>query len=168
MYANITNRRRFRRENGSVFIISVPALATMLGFSQQARRDPEAGGVLLGRYLLGNPHVVVDEVTVPMEGDRRSRTEFHRGQQAHQQVIDVRWAASRGTCQYLGEWHTHPENEPHPSSIDKSDWRRHLAHDTYDAVSLFFIIVGITELRVWEGARKGALWQLIEERRQDP
>ncbi len=167
MHADVTDRRRFRRENGSVFIIGTSAMTAMLGFRQQTRRATEAGGVLLGRHLLQAAHVVVDEVTIPMVGDRRWRTGFWRERPAHQGVIDERWVESRGTCQYLGEWHTHPEAVPHPSSVDRCDWLRRLAQDTYETISLFFIIVGTAKLCVWEGTREGTLQQLIEERRQD-
>lgn len=166
MQATMTERRRFRRADGSVLLIDAAPLATMLGYRQTTRRDPEAGGVLLGRYLLDAPHVVVDEVTVPMQGDRRWFTVFHRGRAAHQKIIDERWRASGGTCQYLGEWHTHPEGIPHASLVDECDWRRRLRNDTFDSDSLFFIIVGTDAVRAWEGTRKGRLHLLKEETEQ--
>jgi len=166
MYASVTERRRFRRADGSVLLIDTEPLAVMLGYRQTARRDPEAGGVLLGRYLQEAPHVVVDEVTVPMQGDRRRFTAFRRGRAQHQQIIDERWGASGGTCQYLGEWHTHPEGVPHASLVDECDWRRRLRNDTFDSDSLFFIIVGIDAVRAWEGTRSGRLHLLKEETEQ--
>lgn len=129
------------------------ALSQVLAFRQIRSSHTEAGGVLLGRYILGCQDRVVDEVTVPMRGDRRMRLAFHRSPERHQEVIDSRWAASRGTCQYLGEWHTHPEFSPTPSSTDLSDWRRRLRADQFDGDSLLFVIVGIREVRAWEGFR---------------
>lgn len=166
MQAIMTERRRFRRADGSVLLIDAEPLATMLGYRQTTRRDPEAGGVVLGRYLRDAPHVVVDEVTVPMKGDRRWLTVFHRGRAEHQKIIDERWRASGGTCQYLGEWHTHPESVPHASQVDECDWRRRLRNDTFDSDSLFFIIVGMDAVRAWEGTRKGRLHLLKEETEQ--
>ncbi|HEU4412850.1 MAG TPA: Mov34/MPN/PAD-1 family protein [Polyangiaceae bacterium] len=163
----MTERRRFRRENGLKFIVNASTLVVMLSYRQRTKRDTEAGGVLLGRELLDAPHIIVDEVTVPMKGDRRWLKGFWRAQPEHQRIIDERWAASGGTCKYLGEWHTHPESVPHASLIDRLDWRRRLAYDTYDVPSLFFVIVGTTELRAWEGTREGKLTQLTEEPRQD-
>lgn len=156
-------RLRFRRPDGTTLLIDEGALATMLRYRQTKRRDPEAGGVLLGRHLLDAPHIVVDEVTVPTKGDCRLATFFRRGRAAHQRVIDERWAASRGTCQYLGEWHTHPEPVPHASSVDMADWRRRLRTDVVDGDALVFLIVGTEAIRAWEGARTtGTLIPLIE------
>lgn len=159
----MTTRLRFRRPDGTTLLLGEGALATMLRYRQTKRRDPEAGGVLLGRHILDVPHVVVDEVTVPTKGDRRLLTFFRRGRDAHQRVIDERWAASRGTCQYLGEWHTHPEPVPHASSVDVADWRRRLRSDVFDGDALVFLIVGTEAIRVWEGERAtGALIPLTE------
>lgn len=149
----VTARLRFRRPDGTALVVGADALAAMLRYRQAGRRDPEAGGVLLGRHLLGTAHVVVDEVTVPTKGDRRLWTFFRRGRDAHQRVIDERWAASRGTCQYLGEWHTHPEPVPHASPVDTADWRRRLRADVFDGDALFFLIVGTEAVRAWEGSR---------------
>ncbi|NMO18772.1 hypothetical protein HPC49_14015 [Pyxidicoccus fallax] len=138
------------------------ALSQMLAFRQTRTCHPEAGGVLLGRYIVGCRDVVVDEVTIPMAGDWRLPFFFRRSHSRHQQVIDARWAASRGTCQYLGEWHTHPEPIPGPSSTDIADWRRRLRTDRFDGDSLLFIIVGIREVRVWEGSRGDRAFTLLQ------
>lgn len=144
----------FHRLDGSGVKVGPVALSRMLVFQQTGSSHTEAGGILLGRYIAGCRDVVVDEVTSPMEGDRRTRFAFHRSPARHQAVIDSRWAASRGTCQYLGEWHTHPELSPTPSSVDLSDWRRRLRADRFDGDALLFVIVGICEVRIWEGSRR--------------
>jgi integrative and conjugative element protein (TIGR02256 family) len=125
----------------------------MLRFRQSRRRDPESGGVLLGRHLHEDGHVVVDAVTTPMRGDRATRHSFHRSHAPHQRAIDEAWERSKGSCVYLGEWHTHPEPDPHPSTIDLDDWRRRLREDDVEAPYLFFVIVGQTRISAWEGSR---------------
>jgi len=142
----------FLRPDGARFEVSIAAWQTMQGFIQQASDATEAGGVLLGRHLRDGSAIIVDAVTVPVDGDRRARTRFHRAQRRHQAAIDAAWAASARTCTYLGEWHTHPEPIPTPSSVDWADWRRRLLHDRYTE-PLFFIIVGTTATRAWEGRR---------------
>jgi integrative and conjugative element protein (TIGR02256 family) len=120
----------------------------------QLRRDaPEAGGVLLGRYIAGTADVVVDAVTEPMAGDRRSRARFFRHRRGHQLAMDAAWSESGRTCAWLGEWHTHPEPDPSPSFVDRIDWRRKLTVDRYEE-ALFFLVAGTDRLRVWEGARR--------------
>jgi integrative and conjugative element protein (TIGR02256 family) len=143
----------FRRQDGSGVKLSSEALSEMRAFRQTRANHTEAGGILLGRYIVGCRDVVIDEITIPMQGDKRMRLAFRRSPERHQEVIDSRWEASRGTCQYLGEWHTHPELSPTPSSTDLSDWRRRLRADQFAGDSLLFIIMGIREVRVWEGSR---------------
>ncbi|WP_158629217.1 MULTISPECIES: Mov34/MPN/PAD-1 family protein [unclassified Corallococcus] len=143
--------------------LSPVALSQMNSFRQTRLWHREAGGVLLGRYIMGCRDVVVDEVTIPMTGDWRLPFSFRRSRSRHQQVINARWAVSRGTCQYLGEWHTHPEPIPNPSSIDIADWRRRLRMDRFDGNSLLFIVVGIREVRVWEGTRQGQVLSMLQQ-----
>ncbi len=143
----------FLRADGTQFKLGPEALGALTQARQRRAHDSERGGVLLGRHLRDEQHVIVDEVTLPKRFDLATRTTFRRAQAPHQRVIDERWEGSAGTCVYLGEWHTHPESTPRPSSIDVDDWRRRLRTDTYDASGLFFIIVGTRDLCVWEGRK---------------
>ena len=143
----------FHRAGGGLVKVAPAALAQLLLFRQLEPDSTEAGGVLLGRHIVGCRDMVIDEVTVPMQEDRRLRLAFHRSQTGHQKVIDARWLDSEGTCHYLGEWHTHPETAPTPSSVDLADWRRRLSVDQFEGDSLLFLIVGTRELRAWEGLR---------------
>jgi integrative and conjugative element protein (TIGR02256 family) len=143
----------YRRRDGSAVKLSEEALLKMFVFRQIGPNDTEAGGVLLGRFIIGSRDVVVDDVTVPMPGDARRRFEFRRSKRKHQAIIDRCWRTSGGTCLYLGEWHTHPEPSPSPSPIDLSDWLRRLREDRFDAGGLFFFIVGTVEVGGWEAVR---------------
>lgn len=140
----------FSRYNGGRIKVTAAVLHVMQSYAQHGRRATEAGGVLLGRYLQGSADVVIDAVTVPMPGDKRSRYSFYRAKTRHQAAIDAAWQASGGTCTYLGEWHTHPETHPSPSGIDSTDWQRRLRTDDYHD-ELFFLIVGTVEIRAWSG-----------------
>jgi integrative and conjugative element protein (TIGR02256 family) len=113
---------------------------------------PEAGGVLLGRHLLGTSDILVDRVTEPLPGDQQSRFRFFRARRRHQMVIDRAWQESAGTQTYLGEWHTHPERVPAPSLSDRLGWHRKLLTDRFSDV-MFFVIMGTQETSVWEGRR---------------
>lgn len=109
---------------------------------------------MLGRYIIDSQDVVIDKISFPMPGDRATRITFFRKKKAHQEIIDREWDASRHTCTYLGEWHTHPESYPSPSSIDDTNWKRKLKDDIVNSDSLIFLIVGTSEMRIWEGHRR--------------
>lgn len=147
------DRLTFERLDGGHFQIGSAALAVLREYVQDAADKPEAGGVLLGRHLLDEPDIIVDQVTAPLPGDRRSRTRFFRARRRHQERIDRAWQESDGTCTYLGEWHTHPEPYPTPSAIDWLNWEYKLWVDRFSE-PIFFVIVGIQEIRAWEGYRR--------------
>ncbi|GAX38908.1 hypothetical protein NIES3585_49600 [Nodularia sp. NIES-3585] len=135
----------------------------MLAFVQHTRCKPEAGGVLIGRFIRDSADIVIDEVTVPMSGDRKRRFNFWRSRQPHQQVLDKSWLESGGTSTYLGEWHTHPENIPVPSDTDIKNWQDRLKKDIFNGDTLFFIIIGIKILRVWDGSKTTLVFRLLND-----
>jgi integrative and conjugative element protein (TIGR02256 family) len=59
-------------------------------------------------------------------------------------VIEA-WIRTSGTLDYLGEWHTHPEDTPRPSSIDRQQW--HTVCDS-TTVAIAFVIVGRADCSV--------------------
>ena len=141
----------FMRRGNGLFKLSAGVVGEMDRYVQNKQRAMEAGGVILGRHILGGEDIVADLVTVPASEDRRSRHGFIRAREEHQAVIDSVWQESKRTCTYLGEWHTHPEHVPSPSGVDRSDWHRKLKEDQFYGGALFFVIVGIRETVVWEG-----------------
>lgn len=137
------------------------ALLGMKDFIQNDPMKKEAGGVLLGRFLIGNNDVIVDHITIPMAGDKRSRLGFFRSKSAHQKRISEAWASTRGTCNYLGEWHTHPEDDPYPSAHDFANWKNKLNRDKFDSDFLFFIIVGTVQVNIWKGRRDNGQFEKL-------
>jgi len=137
---------------GSTLHIAPEVLATMWAFSQLGLRDPESGGILIGHRPVGGTDIVLDRLTTPQPGDRQTRTRFRRGRARHQALLDAHWRESGHTRTYLGEWHTHPEDDPSPSELDERNWRCSLRAPAQQAMGLLFIIVGRQTTRVWFGA----------------
>lgn len=140
-------------------IIVAHALCQMQAFAQHHVGDREAGGVLLGRHLLDSRDVVVDEVSTPQSGDRRSRYGFFRSSK-HELLARKRWLEESSTLAYLGLWHTHPERDPTPSTVDQHDWQQAVANDTYEGDRLFFPIMGTYCIRIWTLNRRGTYREL--------
>ncbi|WP_327258717.1 MULTISPECIES: Mov34/MPN/PAD-1 family protein [unclassified Salmonella] len=99
----------------------------------------EAGGILLGS--VHGAHMIIEEATAPTEHDKRFRCLFERMPFGHESIALARWTASNGTIRYLGEWHTHPEDHPHPSGLDRSEWNR-LSAKRRDKRPMVAVIVG--------------------------
>lgn len=105
----------------------------------------EAGGLLLGS--VHGAHMLVIEATGPSEWDHRYRFMFERQVSHHRDIAESRWMESNGIVRYLGEWHTHPEDHPKPSEIDKTEWYT-LSTKRLDKRPLLSVIVGRQDLYV--------------------
>lgn len=144
----------FTKSNKGILKLSKNVISSMNEFVQDEKFKDEAGGVLLGRFILNTKDIIVDKVTTPLYGDLRGRYQYIREADNHQKLIIDAWNKSAGTCNYLGEWHTHPENYPNPSSQDLKNWKEILNTRTFSSQYLYFVIVGIEEVRVWEGYKR--------------
>ncbi|BCM09623.1 hypothetical protein MAFF241647_39800 (plasmid) [Ralstonia solanacearum] len=96
-------------------------------------------------------HLHVSMMTTPQPGDIQHRYGFQRQAQKHQNIALEQWKAERETMDYIGEWHTHPESEPTPSSIDKREWRRICNARNEPMV---FLIAGTRNV-LWIGVGRG-------------
>ncbi|MFO1077930.1 MAG: Mov34/MPN/PAD-1 family protein [Planctomycetota bacterium] len=141
---------RFKRIGGGLVELAATAIAAMQNHRQLDPGAAEAGGVLLGRLIRDSMDVVVDRVSLPSPSDKRSRFRFFRAAKPAQGVVDAAWRASSGTSIYLGEWHTHAEGDPGPSTTDRRDWRRIMKWARFEQDALFFVIVGTSRIGVWE------------------
>jgi integrative and conjugative element protein (TIGR02256 family) len=147
----------FVRGNGGLVAFSDQAISVFGQYVQRRARDREAGGVLLGRRVIQSNDVVIDEATEPAPDDSRARFRFFRRAEPAQKAVDRVWANSDGTVNYLGEWHSHPEDVPTPSGLDLSSWRETLVQARFEQDFLLFVIVGRTATKVWELSSDGSL-----------
>ncbi len=136
------------------FKLSHSVVQQMRLYVQDSPSKREAGGILLGRFICHCADVVVDQITIPVTGDKRERSYFYRSARYHQKEIDNAWLLSSGTCNYLGEWHTHAEADPSPSALDFSEWHRKLSSDQFDSEVLYFVIMGAKQINAWQGHKK--------------
>jgi integrative and conjugative element protein (TIGR02256 family) len=139
----------FLRKEGTLVKIDSKPLAIMKRYRQLKEKDEEAGGILIGRMIENSSDVIVDGITVPSALDRWSRFSFFRSKSV-QKIIDIKWTTSQHTQNYLGEWHTHPEPYPLPSSKDLRNWQNILNKGVFDQDFLIFVIVGQLTISVWE------------------
>lgn len=141
---------------GGQVLIEAAVLITVSRYRQNAPQKTEAGGILLGQRR--GKHVHVIEATKPAHTDRRTRMRFDRASATHQEIATARWHASGGTIDYIGEWHTHPEDRPSPSLIDREAW---LAICQARAPSaMIFIIAGMAEHHWFGLGQHDALYHL--------
>lgn len=106
--------------------LSNDVIEMMFSYAQDHKKSPESGGILIGRILNNDFNIVIDHASEPMKSDIQTRCRFIRKSTGHQEFFNWHWTESEGRCFYFGEWHTHPEASPIPSSIDIREWKSYL------------------------------------------
>jgi len=127
-------------------VVITPEVADIfISYRQLSSSSPESAGVIIGERR--GVHIVIRTIPVPSDADIRSRFMVNRISKHHQETVDTAFQNSDGTYQYLGEWHTHPEDAPTPSMTDYSSWNKNLSAKE----PLILTIVGRTQF--WVGKK---------------
>jgi len=129
-----------------------PGVLADLNKYRQFGKRKEAGGILLGQVF--DDRVLIDEITLPSIWDRAGKLFFIRNVRKAQKEVNKTWVKSGGKRIYLGEWHTHPEVNPTPSSDDKKLILNMLKDTKMEIDFLFLVIVGLDDLDLYVGYQK--------------
>lgn len=116
--------------NDEIFIIIDKIAFDQINcFRQKEISQPEACGVIIGERK--DKHFFIRKFTPPMSTDFRTRCSCKRNNEGHQELVDQLHLESKGSLQYLGEWHSHPQLSAKPSTKDKNEWP-----NTYNYLSI--------------------------------
>jgi len=124
-------------DSSPVILIAHDVLDKITADAARFAGRKERGGILIG--LRRGPHIEIKDATLPMKWDFSTLISFKRSPRGHQGVALRRWKESHHTMDWVGEWHSHPEKHPSPSSIDLHSWRA-AAHERGEPMA--FVIVG--------------------------
>lgn len=126
-------------------VITNEALNVLNQF-KQTKNKKEQGGVLLGE--VNQNEIRITKISVPTTLDKSKKYSFIRSKISAQIIIDYEFYNSKGKTIYLGEWHTHPENNPCPSNTDinmiKTQYDKNIINEDF----LVMLIVGIKSLYI--------------------
>lgn len=125
--------------------LAEPVIAVFQRHIQARTSDCEAGGLLLG--TVHGSSLAVTEATIPTTWDTRLQYFFERMPFGHGSIAQARWKASGGMVRYVGEWHTHPQDYPYPSGLDRTEWNT-LSRRRVDGRPMLAVIVGRKDLYV--------------------
>ena len=147
--------------------ISRPALRHVSRHRQSTPWATEAGGQLFG--TIKAEQVCVIEASGPYSGDDRSRFRYRSNPSAAQRAIEDSYR--RGML-YLGEWHTHAEDQPNASSLDDDAMHRLISSSQLNSNSLLMMIVGrertVAGLAVWSVSGKDVRQWSLSAHGEDP
>lgn len=127
---------------------------------RQGENQSESGGILIGR-IFKDSHVLIELATTPTGYDKASRYGFESSQRASQKIVNTIWHRSKGESIYLGEWHSHPELVPKPSSRDKQMIRNMFNQSKIETDFLFLVVSGIND--IWVGSENGLFLKKLKK-----
>lgn len=119
------------------------ALQTFQSQVQGNASDNESGGQLFARFDGGK--TIITFATPPRPTDRRWRFRFFPDRNAERREIAEFYKLG---LHYVGDWHTHPQPVPHPSSDDIQSMQDCFRKSKHGLNSFLIIIVGTDPLPV--------------------
>lgn len=128
-------------DSGEMVILTDAVLEHLQRHQQLRKRDTEAGGQLFGR--IQDKTITIEEATGPRRSDIRSRYSYIPDRKAEQREINDRFPSG---LHFIGDWHTHPEPIPHPSSTDLDNMRECVRKSRRAVSGFLLVIVGTAPL----------------------
>jgi integrative and conjugative element protein (TIGR02256 family) len=125
---------------GPAIVLTAAVIETMLKHRQLRPNDNEAGGQLFARFE-GKDTILV-EATEPKGSDKRKRYWFEPNKWLQRQEIKVKHKCGE---HFVGDWHTHPQPIPSPSSDDLHSIAECFRESRHELKAFLMVIVGITE-----------------------
>ena len=106
-------------------------------YRQSSRKNTEAGGQLFARFSRNTIDII--RATGPRRGDRRSIFSFLPDRLAERREIKQLFKEG---LHYVGDWHTHPQKQPAPSSTDIGSFRDMFQRSRHELQYFVMAIVG--------------------------
>lgn len=115
-------------------------------YSQKNSKDLEAGGQLFAKIT--KKQILIKVATGPRKTDHRTRFSFIPNR--IQEILEIKCNFRQG-LHYVGEWHTHPEKIPEPSSADITSLKNCFRESKHELQWFLMIIVGIKSDSLYVG-----------------
>lgn len=131
--------------NGTMLRISPTLVRESAERLRQLGFCSESGGVLIGVRVANEVAYELRRITYPGLQDERSPFSFLRSKTAANRILRKRWAFSNGQENYLGEWHTHNEESPIPSTVDIKLMEQMVEDGISSFDAIFMLIIGNSE-----------------------
>ncbi len=142
--------KKYILPNGKTVDILTDVFEEINKWIQYGEDKEESGGYIFGYQHKITGNMTLERVTHPFETDIRTRYYFKLQDENHYNALKFEEADK---SYYMGVWHSHPQDEPVPSTIDWSDWKDSLEKEKSGGAYIFFIIAGRKRIRIWVGSK---------------
>jgi integrative and conjugative element protein (TIGR02256 family) len=155
---NHSELRYESKERGAVFCLSAEVIAHFARHRQHGKIKTEIGGQLFAQFV--NNEVRVVTATGPSASDKRSRFWFMPDQ--GRQNMEIK-RLFEGGLHFVGDWHTHPEPSPRPSSLDIQSMRDCFKKSRHELKAFLMIIVGCEDFPkgLWVSLHDKTEWEQL-------
>lgn len=123
-------------ESGQLLHVTDDVLHHFLSFQQKRFFSKEAGGQLFLRS--SGVNLYIELATGPRPTDVRSRNRYIPDMAASQAEIDEHY---KNGLNFIGNWHTHPEDLPTPSEMDVDTMKECFSTAQKDGFYGFILII---------------------------
>ena len=123
--------------SGQTLTLAVDVIEHFRRHQQSQRNRAEAGGQLFATF--SGSSIEVSRATGPRKSDRRSPFGFKPNRGAERREIKKLF---RVGLHYVGDWHTHPQRIPVPSSTDVENITDMFRKSRHSLAGFLMIIVG--------------------------
>ena len=123
--------------SGQRLLLADEVLAHFRRHRQLTGHSKEAGGQLFATF--NSNRIQIERATGPRKKDRRGLTFFIPNRLSERR--EIAWQFKAG-LHYVGDWHTHPEPRPQPSSTDIDSFQDMFHKSRHKLASFVMVIVG--------------------------
>ena len=143
---------------GNVVYFSPEVVGHFVAHRQQGKIKTEIGGQLFAQFKNNEVHVV--RATGPNATDERGWSWFRPDQKRHNGEIKQLFAAG---LHFVGDWHTHPEREPSPSSWDLDSMEDCFKKSRHQLNAFIMVIVGRADFPtgLWVSTHNRDCWEQL-------
>lgn len=137
MHEEAVTQRYSVTPGGAAIVFTSEVLIIFDRFRQRSHHDKEAGGQLFAKFI--GADTIIVKATGPKLLDRRWRTRFEPSRWLQRR--EVRRNRDRG-LHFVGDWHTHPEVGPRPSSLDLQSMKDSFFNSRHELRNFVLVVVG--------------------------
>ena len=137
--------------------ISEQAYATMMNYRQLNEDEIEKGGLLMGQLFPYENTIIITNILASNDSDS-DRHNIKLNIECLQNQMNIIWEESKGTITYIGDWHTHPQQNPRPSFIDYQTFFKNFYTSKFDQNILLYLILGSSN-EIWSKSFNGFLFK---------
>lgn len=139
---------KFKIQNGPIVDLTPNIIESIIPFLQNNNIDCEACGLLVGYQNNKSGNITINNLSLPGKSDMRNRVFCKLKDSVHRLFLRNQLPNKNF---YIGNWHTHPQEIPVPSSTDIVEWNTVLQKDKTSCQYAFFLIFGNREFKMWYG-----------------